>query len=57
LRPLLSYARYEIRAYEALGALHRGEVQPEDIVDAALLEAGVPAGSGAYPTATTNCLA
>src|SRR5258708_6985739 len=39
LRPLLNYARGEIRAYEALGALHCGELSPEEIVDEALLEA------------------
>ena len=39
LRPLLNYARGEIRAYEALGALRCGEQLPEEIVDEALLEA------------------
>jgi RNA polymerase sigma factor (sigma-70 family) len=36
---LLGYARIELSAQEALGNLPRGDVQPEDVVDAALLDA------------------
>src|SRR5438105_1432277 len=39
LRPLLNYARAELRAHEALGDLPPGAVAPEDIVDTALLAA------------------
>jgi hypothetical protein len=39
VRPLLNYARDEVRAYEAFGALHRGEVAPEEVVDEALSDA------------------
>jgi RNA polymerase sigma factor (sigma-70 family) len=36
---LLRYARVELSAQEALGNLPRGDVRPEDVVDAALLDA------------------
>jgi RNA polymerase sigma factor (sigma-70 family) len=36
---LLRYARVEISAQEALGNLPRGDVRPEEVVDAALLDA------------------
>jgi RNA polymerase sigma factor (sigma-70 family) len=36
---LLRYARVELSVQEALGNLPRGDVQPEDVVDAALLDA------------------
>jgi RNA polymerase sigma factor (sigma-70 family) len=39
LRPLLNFARDEIRAYEALGRLAPGQLRPEGIVDEALLDA------------------
>ena len=39
LRLLLSYARVELRAREALGDIPPGEYSPEDIVDEALLRA------------------
>ncbi len=39
LRPLLNYARRRIRYFEALGALPRGQVRAEEIVDAAFAEA------------------
>jgi len=39
LNRLLNYARTELRAREALGDLPPGAVRPEDVVDAALLEA------------------
>jgi RNA polymerase sigma factor (sigma-70 family) len=39
LSKLLRYARVELGAQEALGLIPPGELQPEDIVDAALLDA------------------
>jgi RNA polymerase sigma factor (sigma-70 family) len=39
LRPLLNFARDEIRTQEALGRLEPGQLRPEDIVDDALVEA------------------
>jgi RNA polymerase sigma factor (sigma-70 family) len=39
LRPLLNFARDEIRAHEALGRLEPGQLGPEDIVDQVLLDA------------------
>jgi RNA polymerase sigma factor (sigma-70 family) len=39
LRPLLNFARRRIRYFEALGALPRGQLRPEEIVDAAFAEA------------------
>jgi RNA polymerase sigma factor (sigma-70 family) len=39
LRPLLNYARDEIRAQEALGRLEPGQLSPEEVVDAAVAEA------------------
>jgi RNA polymerase sigma factor (sigma-70 family) len=39
LRPLLNYARGELRAHEALGNVPPGAVSAEDVVDAGLLEA------------------
>jgi RNA polymerase sigma factor (sigma-70 family) len=44
LRPLLNYARGEIRVHEALGLLPPGTVAAHDLVDAALLEAFTHAG-------------
>jgi hypothetical protein len=38
LRPLLRFARDEIRTQEALGRLPPGQVSPEEIVDAAFAE-------------------
>jgi RNA polymerase sigma factor (sigma-70 family) len=38
-RPLLSHARVELRAHEALGEIPPGEISPEEIVDEALLQA------------------
>ena len=39
MQPLLNYARRELQAQEALGGIPPGELAPEDILDAALLEA------------------
>lgn len=39
LRPLLNFARDEIRAQVALGRLEPGQLSPEEVVDEALLEA------------------
>ncbi len=53
LRPLLHYARDEIRAQEALGRLEPGHLSPEEVVDAAVAEAlatpGEPPGGRVYP--------
>ncbi|MGE3231755.1 MAG: sigma factor-like helix-turn-helix DNA-binding protein [Hyphomicrobium sp.] len=39
LRPLLNYARSEVRMHEAVGDLIPGTINPEEVVDAAVLEA------------------
>jgi RNA polymerase sigma factor (sigma-70 family) len=39
LSELLRYARVELSAHEALGLLPSGDIRPEDVVDAALLDA------------------
>lgn len=39
LRPLLNYARSELRVQESLGGVPAGAVSAEDVVDAGLLEA------------------
>jgi RNA polymerase sigma factor (sigma-70 family) len=44
LRPLLNYARHELRTYEALGDLWPGAVRAEEVVDDALVEAVRHAG-------------
>jgi RNA polymerase sigma factor (sigma-70 family) len=53
LSRLLRYARVELSAQEALGNLPRGDVRPEDVVDAALLDALTDAdeapAEGLYP--------
>jgi len=53
LSRLLRYARVELSAQEALGNLPRGDVRPEDVVDAALLDALMDAeeapAEGLYP--------
>jgi RNA polymerase sigma factor (sigma-70 family) len=50
---LLRYARVELNAQEALGNLPPGDVRPEDVVDAALLdalgEADAAPAEGLYP--------
>jgi RNA polymerase sigma factor (sigma-70 family) len=53
LSRLLRYARVELSAQEALGNLPRGDIRPEDVVDAALLDALTDAveapAEGLYP--------
>jgi RNA polymerase sigma factor (sigma-70 family) len=53
LRPLLNFARDEIRAQVALGRLEPGQLSPQEVVDQALLDAlgssEQPPGGRVYP--------